>query len=263
MIFNDFLCEWNYDGDNRTVPIILHQDGRHLRYSELYGRFRGMYFVVYESTLQENARKVESALQKYFHNSCPPGVGLWKNYDKGPLHLYDLDEDNPRMHRVMIFTTQLLRQAIDCGEVIVTYKERNSLAIGGLDVNDDKERPKKKSVTKGKRTRRRRIEIDKQTELSSEHIKGLLRDTSDIVRQNRSHPADNVVDANEESRLDLIDHRPWRKQKGLFHEEIAGLPYEKLFARPNIGDDGSLAPELLLLWERNAARLRGEALPSV
>ncbi len=145
-------------------------------------------------------------------------------------------------------------------------KKRNSLAIGGLDVvadieEEEKERPKKKSATKRKR-RRRRIEIDnEQTELSSEHIKGMLRDTSDIVRQNRSHPADYVVDDNEESRLDLIDHRPWKKQKGLFREEVAGLPYEKLFARPNIGDDGSLAPELLSLWERNAARLRGEALP--
>lgn len=149
--------------------------------------------------------------------------------------------------------------------------KRSSLAIGGLDVVLDTEEEErrsavKKSGTKRKR-RRRRIEIDnEQTELSSEYIKAMLRNTSDIVKQNRIHPADYVLpEENEEegdiSRLDELDLRPWKKPKGPYHKEVSELPYETLLGRPNLADNGALAPEILALWEKNASRLRGEALP--
>ena len=83
-----------------------------------------------------------------------------------------------------------------------------SLAIGGLDVVLDTEEEErrsavKKSGTKRKR-RRRRIEIDnEQTELLSEHIKAMLRNTSDIVKQNRIHPADYVLPEENEEEGDI------------------------------------------------------------
>lgn len=166
-----------------------------------------------------------------------------------PINPFD-DSPEPREASSLISTTP--------------ENKRNSLSIGGLDVVADieeEEKPKKRSATKRKR-RRRRIEIDnEQTELTSDHIKAMLRDTSDIVRQNRRHPADYVPSEDEGNRLDQINLRPWKKQKGLFHDEVAMLSYETLFSRPNIGDNGLLAPDLLVLWERNSSRLRGEALP--
>ena len=149
--------------------------------------------------------------------------------------------------------------------------KRSSLAIGGLDVVLDHEEEEKSAVkprpsgTKRKR-RRRRIEIDNErTELTSEHIKAMLRNTSDIVRQNRVHPADYVLPEEEEEggggRLDEMELRPWKRPRGPYHEQVSSLSYETLIGRPNIADNGALAPELLALWQRNASRLRGEALP--
>jgi len=44
-------------------------------------------------------------------------------------------------------------------------------------------------------------------------------------------------------------------------EIIGRMSYEKLLARPHLADDGALAPVLLNLWTRNAARLEGKPLP--
>ena len=145
---------------------------------------------------------------------------------------------------------------------------RTSLAISGLDIvaeetmeDEKKESPKTKPKRKVKR-RKRKIDIDNdRTELTTVHIKAMLGDTSDIVRQNRSHPADYVSNDDDAVKVEPLDIRPWKKQKGLYYEEVASLPYEILYERPNIADDGALAPELLQLWKRNAARLRGEPLP--
>ena len=89
----------------------------------------------------------------------------------------------------------------------------------------------------------------------------MLSDTSDIVRQNRTHPADYALNNEADRDFDEINLRPWKKQRGPYHEEVASLAYERLLARPNIADNGALAPELLILWDRNSARLRGEELP--
>ena len=147
--------------------------------------------------------------------------------------------------------------------------KRTSLNISGLDVvaGDNNEGENHASTNRAideprRRRRKRRIEIDNdKTELSSDHIKAMLRDTSDIVRQNRTHPADYVPQDDEVNGFDLIDPRPWKKPRGPYYEEVASLPYERLLARPNIADNGALAPELLALWDRNSSRLRGEALP--
>eukprot|EP00562_Extubocellulus_spinifer_P000324 CAMPEP_0178483070 /NCGR_PEP_ID=MMETSP0696-20121128/7046_1 /TAXON_ID=265572 /ORGANISM="Extubocellulus spinifer, Strain CCMP396" /LENGTH=820 /DNA_ID=CAMNT_0020110579 /DNA_START=151 /DNA_END=2613 /DNA_ORIENTATION=+ len=145
---------------------------------------------------------------------------------------------------------------------------RHSVGIGGLDLDSDEEQgsAKKAGKKRGKqsdvrstRRKRRKIIIDNDnTELTSEHIKNMLNDTSDIVQQNIPHPAD-PVEA-EDDTDELTDpfggyNVKRRKNRGIVLET---LPNEQLLARPNIADDGCLAPELLQLWTNNAARVLGK-----
>ena len=87
--------------------------------------------------------------------------------------------------------------------------------------------------------RRRKVIIDNdRTQLINKHIKQMLKDTSDII-VDRVHPAQWVKGQEEDSNrlLDLC----------------TVLPYKRLLARPHLGDDGALAPELLDLWLRSTA----------
>ena len=178
---------------------------------------------------------------------------------------FPLQEENEEEPNVQFEDSPEPRQG---SSLVSTTPENNrrSLAISGLDIVEDEtmEDEKKKSPrTKRKvKRRKRKIDIDNdRTELTTVHIKAMLGDTSDIVRQNRTHPADYVPNNNDEMRAEPLEIRPWKKLKGLYYQEVACLPYEILFERPNIADDGALAPELLQLWKRNAARLRGEPFP--
>jgi len=146
---------------------------------------------------------------------------------------------------------------------------RRSVGIGGLESDEEeagstkkkagKKRDSKTADRRSKRKRRKIIIDNDKTELTSEHIKNMLADTSDIVRQNIPHPADWNPD--EDGEVDELTD-PWggfnmkrRKNRGIILET---LPYEKLLARPNMGDTGCLAPELIELWTNNAARILGK-----
>jgi len=166
-----------------------------------------------------------------------------------------------------------------------TDGKRKSVDIGGLDMdvtndmdetqeqeedgNEDKEtRPKvgkaKRKVPTGPRRRRkrRRIEIDNNaTELTSEHIKNMLRDTSDIVQQSRVHPADYFEPEGKKADIDYLLPKRDRMKKNPMAQIIATAPKEILLSRPNCADDGGVHPSLLVLWERNSSRLRGKPLP--
>lgn len=94
-----------------------------------------------------------------------------------------------------------------------------------------------------RRPRKRRIIIDNdETELTSEQIKNMLRDTSDIVlpAHAQPHPGDQPYEAPEE-RLDL-------------ENDVEGL-----LARPFLGDDGTLAKELMEVFACNTRTVVGEA----
>jgi len=95
---------------------------------------------------------------------------------------------------------------------------------------------------------RRKIVIDNnQTELTSEQMKAMLHDTSDIVQQDVPHLAAwPREDAEEEDGYEGIC------------PALQKLPTERLLARPCIGDDGGLAPELLALWGRNMCKITGK-----
>ena len=169
--------------------------------------------------------------------------------------------------------------------------KRKSLAIDGLELDlstsvidqaspSSSSSPKRKARARVQRDgpkrslKRRRIDIDNDgSELSTSFIKEMLRDTSDIVQQNRVHPADYIEEAengngngNDENNPNsnmpsyLIPRR--RRMKHLISaKRIASLPYERLLARPNCADDGGVAPEILQVWEWNAARVMGKPFP--
>lgn len=144
---------------------------------------------------------------------------------------------------------------------------RPSISIGGLELDmsdenkaaeQDNDTPKKPK--RATRRRKRKVVVDNNnTELSSEHIKGMLRDTSDIVQQNRMHPADYVA-KEEDDDISFFRGRKRMRKTGR-SEIIASLPYNRLFQRPCCADDGELHPDLLNVFLWNTARLRGEQLP--
>jgi hypothetical protein len=130
------------------------------------------------------------------------------------------------------------------------------LELSGLEEEEDTSKTgsaknKRKRAVNGRRMKKRRkIVIDNnQTELTSEQMKAMLRDTSDIVMQNVPHlaawPRDDV-DEEEDAHLGICP-------------ALQRLSAEQLLARPCIGDDGGLAPELLALWGRNMCKITGKA----
>ena len=90
------------------------------------------------------------------------------------------------------------------------------------------------------------IEDGDATQLSEEHMRNMMHDTSDIVRPGLPRPGEDGG----EGGLAITE---------LLCPALQRLPTERLLARPCIGDDGGLAPELLALWKRNTVRVEGKA----
>ena len=120
------------------------------------------------------------------------------------------------------------------------------------------------SITNPRRLKRRRnnIVIDNgKEELTDRHLRSMKRDTSDIVMDVPSlsaWPRDkcatstccaaDIYNTEREYNYDVI-HPDLQKR----------LTTQQLLARPCIGDDGGLAPELLALWKRNTCKVTGRA----
>mmetsp|Transcript_14574 Transcript_14574/g.26404 ORF Transcript_14574/g.26404 Transcript_14574/m.26404 type:complete len:666 (+) Transcript_14574:149-2146(+) len=129
---------------------------------------------------------------------------------------------------------------------------RRDSSIGGLSVSHEEEaeasKAKRKAVGPKRMRKRRKIVIDNdQTELTSSHIKDMLRDNSSNLRRHVPHPADWI---------EGVDEPPSR-----IRDLTKILPYEKLFARPSLGDDGALHPDLIELWYRSTCRVTGRRMP--
>ena len=140
-------------------------------------------------------------------------------------------------------------------------RRRSNLAdleISGLDdeskASSDKKSKRKRAAAGPKRMKKRRkIVIDNNnTELTSDQMKAMLRDTSDIVLRNVPHLAAWPRD-------DAEEEEGQAKYYGGICPALQRLPTERLLARPCIGDDGGLAPELLALWVRNMCKITGKA----
>ena len=127
------------------------------------------------------------------------------------------------------------------------------LEISGLEEDGSSaassKKKRKRNVGRKRMKKRRKIVIDNnETEMTSEQMKSMLRDTSDIVLQNVPHLAAwPREDAEEEDGYEGIC------------PALQKLSTERLLARPCIGDDGGLAPELLALWGRNTCKITGKA----
>ena len=114
------------------------------------------------------------------------------------------------------------------------------LSIGGLNISNDDDGSAKKrkadedgeeKAQKPKRKRRRKtkrkIVLNDQLELTGAEIRAQLADTSDIVRQDVVHPATWVPGT-----------EPEKRQHPNTEALYKNLPYERLFCRPTLGDDG-------------------------
>lgn len=159
---------------------------------------------------------------------------------------------------------------------------KRSLPTDGLDLQlaaeqeeeDDEQSEKKKKQPRKlrkKNKRRRKIQLDNEneTELSSDHIKDMLKDTSDILLE-KVHPADYYVEENDSSLGSSSDEPAVSRSVSNSDNEhdrhyssmlLSYLPYEQLMSRPSLGDDGQLAPELLDLWKNNLARVVNKPFP--
>lgn len=103
-----------------------------------------------------------------------------------------------------------------------------------------------------RKTKRRKIITDgDDTELSSDHIRTMLANTDDIVRQDIINPA-------EQTGSRTSDNDDETKRRNLI---LNNLKYDQLFARPALGDDGQLAPALLELYYNNMCPIFGKPFP--
>jgi len=100
--------------------------------------------------------------------------------------------------------------------------------------------------------KRRRIVIDNDnTELSSEYIKEMLRDTSGLLLT-PIHPASMAgPDLSADISIDQV----------IAPALLENLTREELLARPSIADDGTLHPRLIQLYQRNQQVVLGDPLP--
>ena len=143
------------------------------------------------------------------------------------------------------------------------------VSIGGLLDDDDEEiaeaggnetnepiKRKAAEVTpkpRKKRRKRRRVVIDnEESELSNDHIREMLNDTSDIVSRQR-HPAD-ADDEEDDEDVDV-------GLVGGGNRPKSNSEWEETLTRPFFADDGQLPDGLLRMWKDNYYRALGQPSP--
>jgi hypothetical protein len=117
--------------------------------------------------------------------------------------------------------------------------------LSGLDESREEDATNSKRAAtetpKRKRRKRRKVVIDNNsTELSNEHIRSMLADTSDIVKR-QVHPADIDDEEGKDSR--------------------AAAAFVPILTQPFLADDGHLHPELAALWNDNFYRALDKPCP--
>ncbi|KAL7540214.1 hypothetical protein ACHAXR_009950 [Thalassiosira sp. AJA248-18] len=146
------------------------------------------------------------------------------------------------------------RRRSNLGELEISglEEEDGSKAGSSAAEADAPKKKRKRNVGPKRMKKRRKIVIDNNaTELTSDQMKSMLRDTSDIVLRNVPHLAAWPRD-------DAEDEDAAGGGYGGICPALQKLSTERLLARPCIGDDGGLAPELLALWGRNMCKITGK-----
>lgn len=127
-------------------------------------------------------------------------------------------------------------------------EEENKKATAASSSTDKKRKSSDDNQKSKKKKKKRKVVTDfDATELTSDHIRNMLADTSEIVKP-VVHPATWVPGQKKKSSFGLTDRQLLRRYATV----------EQLLQRPALADDGQLAPELLELWARNTAPIRGE-----
>ena len=129
----------------------------------------------------------------------------------------------------------------------ISFGEEDDEEIKETKQSNKKKRKSAENQKANNKKQRKIVSEFGATELSSDHIRTMLADTSKVVKS-VVHPATWVPGQKKKSTCGFVDRQLIRQ-----HATI-----EKLLQRPCLADDGQLAPKLLDLWARNTAPIRGE-----
>jgi hypothetical protein len=190
--------------------------------------------------------------------------------------MMDSDDDNSELARRRRHSLRLSNQsgadASNHNEIGISFDVSTDNTEGGMDnsniIIDN-------TTAKQRRPRKRRkiITDDGRTELSNDHIRSMIADTSDICRGSGRmngdliHPAtwvkpksgSAIVTCKDDSNM-FYDYSDIDVQKNQNHILLWNtlVPQERLFCRPALSDDGHLSSELIHLWSRNCAPIINE-----
>lgn len=137
--------------------------------------------------------------------------------------------------------------------------EANRKSVEPLDGTAKNNNKRKWTDDKKKKRRRRgrKADLDEgHTELTNEHIRSMLADTSRVVASDGGiHPATWVPE--NETRRHGGRKNLFRSNRQLLSSHLS---YEQRLCRPALSDDGQLVPKLLNLWARNCGPVGGQSL---
>lgn len=103
-------------------------------------------------------------------------------------------------------------------------RESDVVNISGLEESPDHKKRPSEVTPKRKRRKRRKVIIDNdETELSTEHIKNMIANTSDIVKR-QVHPAEPTEEPKKKKAKKLVLTQPFLMDQGPIHPAL-----EKLF----------------------------------
>jgi hypothetical protein len=117
---------------------------------------------------------------------------------------------------------------------------------------EDRDHAPEAAIRRPPRKRRKIVTDDGRTELSNDHIRAMLADTSDICRGNDDgemlHPV-TWMGRTPSAILGAAEDDLVRRNRRLLWTSLN--PPERLFCRPSLADDGYMSSELIELWSRN------------
>jgi hypothetical protein len=167
------------------------------------------------------------------------------------LFFHDDEQEDEHVKRHSIDLEISRDESTQQPQAVVGFGDEGSTSTASA--QRDKEQPaqpkrkESKAPTRRKRKRRRVLQDEDTIELSSEHIKQMLADTSDIVLPIQ-HPADST--SSKSMTTTITDH----------NVVLECMDLEHLIARPTLADDGCMAKELLEFWDRTTRVVFGKPM---
>jgi hypothetical protein len=170
------------------------------------------------------------------------------------LFFHDDEQEDEHVKRHSINLEISRDESTQPHQAMVGFGDEGSTSTASIAAQQDKEQPpappkrkESKAPTRRKRKRRKVLQDEETIELSSEHIKHMIADTSDIVLPIQ-HPADSTSSRSMTAKI--TDHNVL----------LEYLDLEELIARPTLADDGCMAKELLQFWDRTTRVVFGKPM---